>query len=147
MTDKESFDKSYHEAQKYFNLQMKLNITAEIETFDPRPYNLRILAVVCLMLVINGQGQKGGKKARLEPNIYSLNEYDLNQFSELTMFDPYIKYLMSLGQRGKNIDEYKMNTASAANRAVTKAKYVATFIRFLFVLQQKDVKLEPTYQQ
>jgi len=138
MATKNSFEKFYQDANGYFNSTYQLNITATIGSFNPRPYNLGTMAVVCLMLVHNTllTNKNKGKLPKILPelNINALPKYPLNDFKDYALFDPYIQYL----QKKK---EKKKKAPTANELLVEKAKYVATFIRYLFVLQQLNIRI------
>ena len=127
MSEQKSFDEIFATIRDKFNSIMKLNVTAEVARFDVRPYNVRILATVCLMLIHNVQPFKKGAK-KYEPDINTLAKYDMKIPVDHEMFTPYIDYLVSGGARDKTV-----------NVATERARFVATFVRYLVVLQQKRV--------
>jgi hypothetical protein len=124
-----SFIKSYKTALEDFNKYKKIQSTSLVKDANLKGLNVRTLAVVCLMLV----HLKDDTENKYDLNIDTIHSYDLNNLNVkyYNMFDEYIKYVIGGGKDGwlkKDIGK-KLYAA-----------FVATFVRYLFIIQIKKIE-------
>jgi phosphotransacetylase len=121
-----AFQIAFNKAREYFNEGSDHGTTSDIIDVNTKGLNVKILALVCLMLIHNAETGES------DLNINTLKKYNLNKFEDQDAFKPYIMYLLSTKKgRGKNIKKVE--------KSVTYAYYVATFINYLFIAKDRDV--------
>jgi hypothetical protein len=125
-SDLSAFQIAFNTSREYFNKQGQFSTASDIIDVNTKGLNVKILALVCLMLIHNAE--TGNSKL----NINTLSKYNLHEFDDHDAFKPYIIYLLSTKKgRGKNIKKVE--------KSVTYAYYVVTFINYLFIAQTKDI--------
>lgn len=115
-----SFQEKFPDVLAQLNAKLNMSSDGRISTFDKKTLNVQILCVVCVMLMHN-------RAKNSEPTIDTLKSYDLNNFRDLEMLEPYVDYLT---QKSKK-----------ANKDKLRADYAATMIRYMFILKAKEVYL------
>jgi hypothetical protein len=132
MSNLSSFQKAFIDARNYFNKDEKYTTTVEVDNVETGGLNVTILALVCLMLVHNGN-------LEMSPNINDLQDYDLYNLSQsdYDKFLPYITYVLYRpdkkdGRKARGKKPKKTDPSIIAS-------YTATFINYLFIAKIKDV--------
>lgn len=121
------FQKSYNDARAYFNIHMRgISVSSDIEPVDTFGLSVVTLAAVAIMLVHNS---KNNHPSGL--NIDTLATYDLNNFTDWKMFDPYVDYLVF--KRYGNTDKARTEEFFAG--------YNALMVRYLHIAQQVGIRL------
>lgn len=158
---KSFFATEYPEIRTALNVRMGIETTISIAKLDTKNLNVREVCVACMYLVHNLVRDPHGPL----PNIDSLSKYDLSKFTYADTLVPYAKYL--LGGAAESKRGRKKGTAvvlgpgvsingTSAVAAVENEKkrtieeiaqlfdYTTSLIRYLFILQTRDARREPT---